>query len=139
MLKGTKLAIVLDRDVNPDVPNFLSHHKECSGLKIDFLPIKSLEKYLRDNLFLKVDNTLFAQLDNYVFQKRPLDEVLRTYKRDITKKDYDGKILYGYLLNELKSMRKDRDDLIEIVVKHILLFEKSNVQKINGLLAIKNQ
>ena len=137
LLKGTKLAIVLDRDIKSDVPNFLNNHKECRGLKLDYLPIKSLEKYLRDNLFVKVDSALFAQLDSYVFQKRPLNEILRTYKKDITKEDSDGKILYGYLLNELKSMRKDRDDLIEIVVKYVLLHEKTNVQEMTDYLHSK--
>ena len=137
LMKGTRLAIVLDRDIKINVPDFLKKHREYSGLKIDYLPIKSLEKHLRDNLVVKVDNTLFSLLDSYVFQKNPLNEILRTYKRDNKKDDSDGKILYGYMLNELRSMRKDREDLIEIVVKHILAYEKTNVDELVDYLASK--
>ena len=137
LMKGTRLAIVLDRDIKVNVPDFLKNHREYSGLKIDYLPIKSLEKYLRDKLVVKVDNTLFSLLDSYVFQKNPLNEILRTYKRDNKKDDSDGKILYGYMLNELRSMRKDREDLIEIVVKHVLAYEKANVDELVDYLASK--
>ena len=42
LMKGTRLAIVLDRDIKVNVPDFLKKHREYSGLKIDYLPIKSL-------------------------------------------------------------------------------------------------
>lgn len=120
LLKGTRLAIVLDRDIKDAVPDFLKSHKQCSGLKIDYLPIKSLEKYLLQNLFQKVNPELFSMLDSYVFQKRPLNEILRQYKKERTDLDLDGKTLYGFLLNELRAMRKDREDLVEIVMKYIM-------------------
>lgn len=137
LLKGTKLAIVLDRDIKTMVPDFLKNHKEYNGLKLDFLPIKSLEKYLHDNLYVKVDSKLFSLLDSYVFQKRPLSELLKGYKRDNKKDDADGKILYGFLLNELRSMRKDREDLVEIVVKYVLSNELSAVTELTNYLESK--
>lgn len=139
LLKGTKLAIVLDRDIKKDVPAFLKNHKECSGLKIDFLPIKSLEKYLRDNLFVKVDAAFFSELDSYVFLKIPLADLLNKYKRENEKDDSDGKILYGYLLNELRSMRKDRDDLAEVVVRYIMIHEAAEVNELSEYLKGKIQ
>lgn len=137
LIKGTRLAIVLDRDIKANVPDFLRTHRAYSGLKIDYLPIKSLEKYLRDKLVIKVDNELFSLLDSYVFQKNPLAEILKTYRRENKKEDSDGKILYGYLLNELRSMRKDREDLVEIVVKYILECEKENVNELVDYLTSK--
>lgn len=130
LLKGTRLAIVLDRDVKEEVPNFLKKHKEYTGLKIDYLPIKSLEKYLLHNLVVKTNQDLFSMLDSYVFQKRPLMEILRQYKKERIDADLDGKTLYGFLLNELRSMRKDREDLVEIVMKYIM---KNEPETINGL------
>lgn len=137
LIKGTKLAIVLDRDIQTDVPRFLSKHKECSNLKIDYLPIKSLEKYLRENLYVKVDNDLLSLLDTYIFQKKPLVDILRTYQKENEKDDSDGKILYGYLINELRSMRKERDDLIEMIVKFIMKSESSNVEELTSYLTSK--
>lgn len=69
LMKSTKLAVVLDRNIKSEVPAFISNNKEYSWIKLDYLPIKSLEKFLRNNLFVKVNSDLFSLLDNYVFQK----------------------------------------------------------------------
>ena len=137
LVKGTKLAVVLDRDIKDEVPAFISNHKAYSGIKLDYLPIRSLEKFLRDNLFVKVNSTLFSLLDSYVFQKKPLNDILREYKKNNDKDDSDGKILYGYLLNELRSMRKDREDLVEIVVKYIMENNTSEVEELTRYLSEK--
>lgn len=137
LTKGTKLAVVLDRDIKADVPTFISNHKVYSGIKLDYLPIRSLEKFLRDNLFVKVNNVLFSLLDSYLFQKKPLNDILREYKKNNEKDDSDGKILYGYLLNELRSMRKDRDDLVEIVVRFIMANNTNEVEELTGYLSGK--
>ena len=38
--------------------------------------------------------------------------------------------MYGYLLNEVKSMRKDREDIVDLVMKYIL---DNDVDRINEL------
>lgn len=134
LIKGTKLAIVLDRDIKKDVPAFISKHKQYSGIKMDFLPIRSLEKYLRDNLFVKTNSHLFSDLDSYIFLKRPLAEILNKYKRENKNDDTDGKTLYGYLLNELRSMRKNREDLVEVVVRYIIENETDSVNELTQYL-----
>mgnify|MGYP000944672109 CR=1 FL=1 len=137
LMKSTKLAVVLDRDIKSEVPAFISNNMEYSGIKLDYLPIKSLEKFLRNNLFVKVNSDLFSLLDNYVFQKNPLNAILREYKRENKKDDTDGKILYGYLLNELRSMRKDREELIELVVKYIMKNETDELEELIAYLSEK--
>lgn len=137
LMKGTRLAIILDRDIKGSVPNFLKSHKECRNLNVDYLPIESLEKYLRKNLYLSVNRELHDILNTYVFQKKPLDVILREYKQKNEKEDSDGKILYGYLYNELRSLRKDREDLIELVVKFILEYEQDNVEELTSYLSNK--
>ncbi len=130
LLKGTRLAVVLDQDIRNQVPDFLSKHKHFSGIKIDYLPIASLEKYLRSNLFLQINNKLFSMLDTYLFQKRPLQEILSLYGRGVHEDDSDGKTLYGYLLNEVRSMRKDREDIVDLVVRFILENDSNSVNKL---------
>ena len=137
LMKSTKLAVVLDRDIKSEVPAFISNNKKYSGIKLDYLPIKSLEKFLRNNLFVKVNSDLFSLLDNYVFQKNPLNAILREYKRKNKEDDTDGKILYGYLLNELRSMRKDREELIELVVKYIMKNETDELEELIAYLSEK--
>lgn len=46
-------------------------------------------------------------------------------------------MLYGYLLNEIRSMRKDREDLVDIVVKYILENESDNVTELTQYLLRK--
>ena len=135
--RGTKLAVVLDRDIKGSVPEFISNHKQYSGIKIDFLPIASLEKYLKSHLVDKVDNQLFVMLDTYLFQKRPLNEIIREYVRTNTKDDSDGKAFYGFLLNEIKSMRKDREDIVDIVVRYILENEEEKINELSSYLVKK--
>lgn len=138
LLKGTKLAIVLDKDIEKDVPDFMNNHKQYKYLKPDYLPISSLEKYLREKLVISVDMQLYSKLDNYLFQKRPLSAILNAYKVEADwTEDIDGKTLYGLLLNELRSMRKDREDLVEIAVKYLLENDKNLVDALAAYLKKK--
>ena len=138
LLKNTKLALVLDRDIKEQVPDFMHKHKQYQYLKPDFLPLSSLEKYLKEKLVLNVDNQLYSKLDNYIFQKRPLGAILNNYKSEISiDEDVDGKKLYGFLLNELRSMKKDRDALVEIIVKYLMDSNKEMVDALTDYLKKK--
>lgn len=133
--KGTKLAVVLDRDIREKVPEFIMKHRTYSGIKMDFLPIASLEKYLYSNLIKNKDAKLFTLLDTYLFQKRPLTEIIKQYIKEVeaAKTDNatdDGKSLYGFLINEIRSMRKDRDELVDIVVKYVMENEEECVSEL---------
>ena len=44
---------------------------------------------------------------------------------------------YGVLLNEVKSMRKDREDLVDIVVRYILEHEEENIKELATYLSKK--
>lgn len=132
--KGTRLAVILDQDIKSQVPEFISTHKQFSGIKIDYLPISSLEKYLRSNLVLQINDKLFSMLDTYLFQKKPLQEVLSSYGRNMPEDDNNGKSLYGILLNEVRSMRKDREDIVDLVVRFILENDADSINKLTEYL-----
>lgn len=51
--------------------------------------------------------------------------------------DSDGKTLYGYLLNEVCSMRKDREDIVDLVVRFILENDSNSVNKLTEYLRKK--
>jgi ABC-type phosphonate transport system ATPase subunit len=138
LLKGTKIIIILDKDIKGDVPQFLKVHKQYKYLEPDFLPLNSLEKYLKDKIVDNLDEQLYKKLDNYIFQGRPLTAILRKYttETDISK-DTDGKTLYGFLIGELRSIKKEREDLVEIVVKHLLDTEKAAVDTLGSYLTEK--
>ena len=121
LLRGTRVIVVLDKDIESQVPDFMKKHKQCKYIEPDYLPINSLEKYLKHNLVEKVDPNLFRKLDNYVFQGRPLKSILTKYSTENEiEADSDGKTLYGIIINELRSIKKDRDELVEIIVKYLM-------------------
>ena len=125
LLKDTRLILILDKDIEKEVPAFFANHKQYKYLNPDYLPISSLEKYLKEKLVCNVDNLLYRKLDNYLFQRNPLSSILHKYVIETNiHNDTDGKALFGYLINELRGMRKDRSNLSEIVVKHIIDTDK---------------
>lgn len=80
----------------------------------------------------------FAFQGNYVFQGRPLATILAKYKREVdVASDEDGKKLYGVLVNELRSIRKDREDLVEIVVKYLMETDQALVDALATYLSKK--
>lgn len=138
LLRGTKIIVVLDKDIQPQVPDFMNKHKECKHLEPDYLPVSSLEKYLKQKLIDQVDTVLYKKLDNYVFQGRPLSSVLSKYKTEVEiTSDADGKKLYNILINELRSIRKGRDELVEFVVKHLMETDVSLIDHLATYLADK--
>lgn len=138
LLKGTRVIVVLDRDIQSQVPAFMKNHKECKYLEPDYLPISSLEKHLKQKLVDKVDPTLYKKLDNYIFQGRPLSTILTKYRTEVdVAADTDGKKLYGIIINELRSIRKDREDLVELIVKYLMETDKSLVDALAAYLMKK--
>ncbi len=138
LLKGTRVVVVLDRDIKSQVPDFMKKHKECKYLEPDFLPISSLEKYLKQKLVDHVDAALYKKLDNYIFQGKPLSSLLSKYKTEVDiSADVDGKKLYGVLLNELRSIRKEREDLVELIVKYLMENDQSVVDALAEYLTKK--
>ena len=138
LLKGTRVVVVLDRDIQSQVPDFMKKHKECKYLEPDYLPISSLEKYLKQKLVDQADPALYKKLDNYIFQGRPLSSILVKYKTEVdVAADTDGKKLYGVLINELRSIRKDREDLVELIVKYLVETDKTLVDSLAEYLAKK--
>ena len=131
LIKGTKIIVVLDRDIQSQVPNFMHSHPEYRHVQPDYIPIASLEKYLKNKLVENVDHSFYQKLSNYVFQRLPLATLLNQYNREIDiKEDTDGKSLYGILLGELRSMRKDREELVEIIVKYLLETDQELVDQV---------
>lgn len=113
----TSICMIIDRDVRKDALKY----KNSKGVKTptSFLPVPSLEKYLRQTLFLNVDHALFKLLGDYLFQQRSLSEIISEYKLDKdSSSDERGKLLYRFLSDELSNRRKDRDDIIEIIVRY---------------------
>ena len=134
LTNGTKIVLILDRDIKGEVPKFLGNNPKYQNVSLDYLPISSLEKYLKKYLIDNMDKDLFNFLDSYLFQRTPLTSIIQKYKANLAAariKDTDGKSFYGLLIDELRGIRKDRDDLADMVVQYLM----DNNQKLIDQLA----
>ena len=75
-LSTTKIIIVLDGDIEECVSGFIKKEKLGFSNQPNYLPIKSLEKYLLCNLVNNVDTVLFRTLNDYLFQSKSLDAII---------------------------------------------------------------
>lgn len=133
----TSVCMVLDADVRKDALNY-KKAKQPFTVGLGFLPVASLEKYLRNSLVQAVDTNLHRLLSDYIFCQRSLSDIIEEYRRDKSfSEDSTGKVLYGYLKRELDLRRKNREDIIEIVVDY--WFDNKKTELINLINFLKKE
>lgn len=132
-LSTTKILMVLDRDIKDSVAGFMKNERMGFSNKPNYLPIKSLEKYLLEKLVKNVDVILFRELNDYLFQAKSLDVIVKEYNTNVKNEVYtdlekiaNGKMLYETLKHELRQVRKTDSDLVTIIVDY--LFDTKNVE-----------
>lgn len=136
-LSTTRILIILDRDIKDSVNDFMKNERIGFSTPPNYLPIKSLEKYLLEKLVQNVDIQLFRELNDYVFQAKSLDSLIGEYCTKVKNNIYqdkerigNGKMLYEQLHQELKHIRKTDEDLISIIVDYLF---STNSPEINEL------
>lgn len=137
MLKTTKVLIVLDRDIQPDVPGFMKEQRINFSAKPNYLPVQSLEKFLLQRLTKEVDHALFRELNDYVFLGKSLNDIVNEYSRNVSNGVYtdeekikNGKTFYDCLKHELRQIRKEESELIQVIVEYLFA---QNVPEIDEL------
>lgn len=129
--RAASVSVVLDGDVRKDAETYTVKNSIRNNIPLSFLPIESLEKYLKSKLFDAVDHKLFRKLNDFIFHQVSLSEILEAYRRESDPaKDASGKRLYKRIEEELHRRRKDRGDLVEIVVDHLLEANSADTEKI---------
>lgn len=133
---NSKIIVILDGDIQSKVQPFLSANNINLSTPLNFLPVPSLEKYLKANLYDQVDKALTQELDNYVFQKVGLRNILLEYKNNgpYPKDDSNGKALFDALSVELVSNGKSREELVNIVFRFINEHDSQRTSKILSFL-----
>lgn len=123
--KKAAICIILDGDVKTETQQYITKRNIANNIPINFLPIESLEKFLKNKLYTNVDHVLFRRLDNYIFHSKSLTEIIEEYKNNPNNtNDRDGKKLFSIIDTELRQRRVDRSELIEIIVDY--LFETNS-------------
>ena len=129
--KKASVSIVLDGDIKEKAEQYRIRNNIGNNIPLNFLPIESLEKYLRSKLFLNVDHKLFRQLNDYVFQNKSLTELIDIYKNTInTDTDKDGKKLFGIIDTELRERRVERSELVTMVVDYLFETQDESLKKL---------
>lgn len=128
--KKTSLSVILDLDIRNDAYKEMAKLNLGKSVSVGFLPFESLEKYLRNKLFVNVDHSLFRFLNNYLFQRVSLDEIIGEYKTNPSYRaemDSTGKTLFGLIDNELRVRNRSRADIVEMVIDYVFKEETDKV------------
>ena len=133
--KKASVSIVLDGDIKEKAEQYRIKNNIGNNIPLNFLPIESLEKYLRSKLFLNVDHKLFRQLNDYIFQNKSLTELIDVYRNTIdTNKDIDGKKLFSILYTELRERRVERSEIVAMVVDYLFDNNDNSLNKLTVFL-----
>ena len=135
MGKKASISIVLDGDIKEKAEKYRVKQNYVNNIPLNFLPIESLEKFLRKKLFLNVDQVLFRHLNDYIFQNKSLTELITEYKQSGNySNDYNGKKLFRIIDSELRERRVERSELVTMVVDYLLENEKNSLEKLTAFL-----
>ena len=129
--KIATVLIILDGDVKQKTNDYISKNHIKNNIPISFLPIESLEKYLKKNLVDTVNTNLFHFLNDYIFQQKSLTEITQEYQdSDDYKKDSNGKRFYSRIDNELRERNKTRIEFVDLLVDYLIQEDGNDLKRI---------
>ena len=109
-----------------DVKSTISKKEEYKSLPKCFLPIPSIEKYLKYKLLDNPDSAFIKLIGDKYFTQRSLKDIIFDYKNDPrtqTSKDDDGKNFYKVLRSNLSKIGLDEDSFIKYLCDDIYSYE----------------
>lgn len=127
--RKASVSIILDGDIKEKAVNYMRKKGIVNNIPLNYLPIESLEKYLKSNLYDNVDHKLFRELNDYIFHNKSLDDIISEYKLK-NEEDADGKKLYSSIEKEMIAIREDRSAIVEYIVRYLF---NSNSESLNKL------
>lgn len=95
---GKEIISALDGDIKAS-----ANKGKYSVLKKIFLPIPSVEKYLKNKLLIECDYDFKKILNDRYFRVESIDNVISQYSDKIQGEDTDGKKLFDFLLKNLNK------------------------------------
>lgn len=119
---GKHIISIFDGDVKDDI----CRKSEYSSLPKCFLPIPSVEKYLKNKMIDSPDKVFIKRIGDKYFNQRSLNEIIFDYKNDPrTKKsnDNDGKIFYKIICSNLEKIGMSEEKFIHFVSNDIYEYE----------------
>jgi energy-coupling factor transporter ATP-binding protein EcfA2 len=129
--KTASISIVLDGDIKEEAQSYIVRNSINNNIPLNYLPIESLEKFLRKHLVETVDHKLFRLLNDFVFHQVSLNQIIDAYKSSGEYgRDSNGKKFYERVDSELRNRNKSRNEIIEIIVDYLIESRDAQIQKI---------
>ncbi|MEA5579022.1 AAA family ATPase [Anabaena sp. UHCC 0451] len=93
--ESCRIFSILDGDIKDECERKYQQGSKYYGLKKEYLPIKSIEKFLKTKLIDTPDVGFIQKLGDTYFNTKSLDSILKDYKKDEkSSKDKNGKGLF---------------------------------------------
>ena len=115
--------------IDGDVAEQVNKNDKYRPLKKLFLPIKSLEKYLYQEIIIENNIDLITYIGNRFFVLTSFEDIVKECrKNEYITKDISGKAMYELIIKKLNVERVTEDTLIKDFSEY--LFEKENFSKL---------
>lgn len=119
--RNAAISVILDGDIQTEAHAYMTRNNIRNNIPLTFLPIESLEKYLKSRLYVKVDQKLLRRLNDFVFHQVSLTSIIEKYRSSSDPEtDKNGKRLFKLIIDEIQNRGKSRTDLVEILVDHLI-------------------
>ncbi len=128
---GKKIISIYDGDVQSEV----MRKKEYQDLPKCFLPVSSIEKYLRKKLFVENDRTFVKMIGDKYFTQRPLASIMQWYiNTGHSVRDNSGKKLYKTMIECLTVNQLDEVQFIKMLCEDISSYESVAIERFSQVL-----
>lgn len=120
--RGKRIISIYDGDVK----DAISQKGEYKSLPKCFLPIPSVEKYLKRKLFDEPDKVFIKLIGDKYFNQRSLQDIIDDYQNDprtVSGKDKDGKNLYSIIMSNLEKIGYSEIEFIKYLADDIYEYE----------------
>ena len=119
---GKKIISIYDGDVLEHI----SKNEKYKSLIKCFLPIKSIEKYLKKKCIDQIDKKFIKLIGDKYFNQRSLQDIIDDYKNDERTKngrDNNGKNFYAVILSNLLKVGINEEKFIQYICEDIYCYE----------------
>lgn len=123
-----------------DVKDGISSKEEYKNLQKCFLPIPSIEKYLKEKLIDNPDRKFIKLIGDKYYTQRSICDIIHDYENDTrtkTNKSKNGKNFYEVLVKNLEKNGMPESEFIKYLCDDIYTYEQptSFVQSLSKLLS----
>jgi ATPase involved in DNA repair len=133
-LTGVQCRIysILDGDIRNECERVYAAPHRYSALTKSYLPIPSIEKYIKHKLITSPCSSFIKTLGDDIYQYRTIDDILRDYNQN-TSNDNNGKKLYLILTRCAEEQGFSREDFNKVICDFV--YAEENFSALIGFIS----